>query len=582
MPRGQHGRHHLALGSVQRVSPVRSLPARISFIVFGATLFTSLVVTGISVRSIDRFLRGKIEQTFPATLESTSQRLELWYDQRLLELGVFASSRILAENLPSIDPSSQSDRAIRASREVEQYLEYVLGSFPQYDALFVLSPEGERLLWVGTEYQLPEQLTQGSLAGVTSPRLSPAIGVPDNPFQLASAELGDSRGRRSGTLHAVMPLRAIGEALLFGDLSDVGEIFLVDRAGRYLIASPERFERGDWKAPTSETWGDSAVVDYFDDSGQRVVASTLTLSRYGWVIGVEKPYRDAFAPVVSGIRRILGINLAIVLLFALGAFRIAGSIARPIEALSNAARRISEGEKGVEIPETDSRDEVGVLTRTFNEMTSRLESNTRDLEASQAETQKAVDLMREQNEELQRVNEILEQLSITDGLTKLHNHRYFQEHLAKEVKRAARALEPLALILIDIDHFKIWNDRLGHSGGDDILRRIAEIMQQLTRETDLLARYGGEEFALLLPNTELDGAIQLAEKIRSTVAETRFFLDPPSERQALTVSVGVSIFHGEKRAFFDEADQALYRAKAAGRDCVMVFEIDEPPSDTQD
>jgi diguanylate cyclase (GGDEF)-like protein len=563
------------------VSAVRSLPARISLIVFGATLVTSLVVTGISVRSIDRFLRGKIEQTFPATLESTSQRLELWYDQRLLELGVFASSRILAENLNAMDPGSHSFEANRAAREIEQYLEYVLGSFPQYDALFVLDPDGERLLWVGSEYELSEQLTRGSLAGVTSPRLSPAIGPQQNSFQLASSQLGDSRGRRTGTLHAVMPLRAMGEALLFGEVSDVGEIFLVDRTGRYLIASPERFAQETWSAPASAARADSGVVDYLDDSGQRVVGSMLKLSRYGWRIGVEKPYRDAFAPVVAGMRRILGINLAIVLLFALGAFRIAGSIARPIEALSDAARRISEGEKGVEIPESDSRDEVGVLTRTFNEMTSRLESNTRDLEASQAETQKAVDLMREQNEELQRVNEILEQLSITDGLTKLHNHRYFQEHLAKEVKRAARAREPLALVLIDIDHFKIWNDRLGHSGGDDILRRIAEIMLQLTRETDLLARYGGEEFALLLPNTELEGAIQLAEKIRSTVAETRFFLDPPSERQALTVSVGVSIFHGDKRAFFDEADQALYRAKATGRDCVMAAEYDDPPSEPE-
>ena len=182
-----------------------------------------------------------------------------------------------------------------------------------------------------------------------------------------------------------------------------------------------------------------------------------------------------------------------------------------------------------------------MLTRTFNEMTTRLESNARDLEASKAETEKAGEVMREQNEELLRMNEILEQLSITDGLTTLHNPRYFQEHLAKETKRAGRTKEPLALVLIDIDHFKIWNDRLGHSGGDDILRRIAEIMQQLIRETDLLARYGGEEFALVLPNTELEGAVQLAEKIRSTVAETRFFIDPPSERQALTVSVGVAI-----------------------------------------
>jgi diguanylate cyclase (GGDEF)-like protein len=579
MPRGQNGRHRFTLGTPQTVSAVRSLPARISLIVFGATLVTSLIVTGISVRSIDKFLRGKIEQNFPAALESTGQRLELWYDQRLLELGVFASSRILAENVAELERGSQTARPQRASREIEQYLRYVLESFPQYDALFLLGPNAEHLMWVGADFELSEHFVEAQLAGVTNPRLSAALRGGNGIIQLASAQIGEAGSGRVGTLHAVMPLEQMGKALLFGNASEIGDIFLVDQVGNYLIAEPERLRQKTWNAPTSETADGSAVGDYFDSTGQRVVGCTRELPRFGWMLGVEKPYREAFAPVVAGIRRILGINLAIVLLFALGAYRLAGSIARPIEALSNAARRISEGEKGVDIPEIDSRDEVGVLIRTFNEMTTRLESNARELETSQAETEKAVEAMREQNEELQRVNEILEQLSITDGLTSLHNHRYFQEHLTKEVKRAGRAKEPLALILIDIDHFKIWNDRLGHSGGDDILRRIAEIMQQLIRETDLLARYGGEEFALILPNTELDGAIALAEKIRSTVAETRFFIDPPSERQALTVSVGVSIFHGHKRSFFDEADQALYRAKAAGRDCVMVAGLDTEPSD---
>ena len=177
--------------------------------------------------------------------------------------------------------------------------------------------------------------------------------------------------------------------------------------------------------------------------------------------------------------------------------------------------------------------------------------------------------------ELQRVNEVLEQLSITDGLTRLHNHRFFQEFLTKQVKRADRTQEPLALILIDIDHFKRWNDRLGHSGGDEILRRVAEVMNSVIRGTDLLARYGGEEFALLAGNTELDGAVQLAEKIRSEIACTTFTIDPPSERDQVTVSIGVAAYQGDRKALFDAADRALYRAKAAGRDCVMTAEHEE-------
>jgi diguanylate cyclase (GGDEF)-like protein len=242
---------------------------------------------------------------------------------------------------------------------------------------------------------------------------------------------------------------------------------------------------------------------------------------------------------------------------------------KPIHQLAEAAERISNGAEDVRFPIPRIGSEVSILATSFVDMKARLDERARSLERSQRDVEEANRQLLVQNEMLQRVNEALEQLSITDGLTKLHNHRFFHEHLAKEVKRADRSAEPLALILADIDHFKSWNDRLGHAAGDEILRRVAIVMSELVRESDLLARYGGEEFALIAPNTEYEGAVQLAEKIRARIAATPFFIEPPSERRALTVSIGVALYQGDHRELFNDADRALYAAKDQGRDCVV-------------
>jgi diguanylate cyclase (GGDEF)-like protein len=222
------------------------------------------------------------------------------------------------------------------------------------------------------------------------------------------------------------------------------------------------------------------------------------------------------------------------------------------------------------IPTPWRKDEIALLTRTFNDMVAKLNANRIELQLSRVEIEAANERLRFQNQELQRANEALSQLSITDGLTKLHNHRFFQDHLSREIKRARRAKDPLSLILIDIDNFKTLNDRHGHAGGDAVLRRIAEVMNTLTRETDLLARYGGEEFALLASQTDLDGAMALAEKIRMGVSETKFVITEGRPKMRVTVSIGVSTYRGDRTRFFNDADDALYEAKGAGKDCVIV------------
>ena len=142
--------------------------------------------------------------------------------------------------------------------------------------------------------------------------------------------------------------------------------------------------------------------------------------------------------------------------------------------------------------------------------------------------------------------------------------------LTREIKRVNRLNEPLAMILIDVDDFKGLNDRFGHAAGDEILERLARIMESSVRETDLLARYGGEEFAIIASNTDLQGAYQLAEKIRTNIAETSFTIGDALRTMRITVSIGVAKFEGNRKQFFLAADRALYCAKADGKNCVVV------------
>jgi diguanylate cyclase (GGDEF)-like protein len=176
-------------------------------------------------------------------------------------------------------------------------------------------------------------------------------------------------------------------------------------------------------------------------------------------------------------------------------------------------------------------------------------------------------------------NQRLTRLANTDDQTGLYNHRYFYQRLEEEFKRADRYGSDLSLILLDIDHFKQVNDTYGHQQGDAVLRELAAVLHRTIRETDLLARYGGEEFAVLLPETNLAGTYQQAERLRRQVKAHYFeaLMGKP-----LTISCGVACLpfatetftvpRQRQDALISWADQALYTAKRGGRDRTITFE----------
>ena len=533
--------------------PSESLTARMIVLVFTATVLTALLVTWASIQSIHGFLSGQINERFPALLQSTEQRVDLWYAQVRLDVDTFVRSSTVEANLDSLGKSASGEEAKRAREEVEKYLGYVLERFDQFAALFVLDKAGKTLLWVGESRELPEEL-RTSIARYRDARVGDMLLDEKGRLQLVSSPV--KRGeRRLGSLHAVLDPEALDGLLAGDELGPEREIFVVGEDGRYLTATRTRVVGEGYGFALPDEDATPRVSNYVTRAGDHVVGSAVRFPRFGWAIVVEEQYDAAFAPVFRLIRRVLLWNLGIVALFALVALRIAISIVRPLKALSVGAERIAQGETRVEIPDPGGVDEIALLTRTFNQMTDRLYKHQR---------------------ELQRQNEKLELLSITDELTRVYNHRYFHDQLPLEIKRARRSEILLALVMIDIDDFKKLNDTFGHAAGDEALRGVAEVMFAQIRDTDVLARYGGEEFALLTLQADVGGAYIVAEKIRSAVAALPVTIDTRrgSTEISVSVSVGVSVYKGDAKRLFNEADRALYAAKGAGKDCVVVAEED--------
>jgi diguanylate cyclase (GGDEF)-like protein/PAS domain S-box-containing protein len=174
----------------------------------------------------------------------------------------------------------------------------------------------------------------------------------------------------------------------------------------------------------------------------------------------------------------------------------------------------------------------------------------------------------EYENQLKALNQKLQSLAVTDGLTGLHNHRAFQDYLEEQFQVAMRNKQPLAVILMDVDHFKQYNDTYGHQAGDEVLRQVAQILSAHVREGDFVARYGGEEFVIVLPRTDLESAVAVAERLREAVQSAEWRLRP------VTGSFGVACIRPDmetRQELIEAADQALYQAKKNGRNRVEAW-----------
>jgi len=500
-----------------------------------AALIPALIISLVAYAQSRRALSEKITQELVTTGSQAAREADVWLKERLYELRVFANSSIVSDTVA---------RGGRPARLVE-YLNSVRARFADYEELQLVDAKGGLVASSATRPSAV-RLPEGWGKSVASSRS--LVGEPywDKTAKKVIVVLGvpvlQADRRISGALVARANFTSLTQLLRPFDTGSMGHVYLATERG-VLIADSR-------SAPTGrETMNlapeitnrllaaEGEIIEHRDAHGVRVLASARRLSQAAWFAAADMPVGDAYHQAIR-LRNVafavIGILLVVI---SLVAYWLAALIARPLGRLTSAAAKISAGDLSVGLP-SGGGGEVGYLTQVFNTMVENLRKN----------------------------REELERLSTTDPVTGLGNRRYLMKLLPMEIERARRAVQPFSILMLDVDHFKKYNDDHGHQAGDEVLARIGMVLRDSIRPYDCAARYGGEEFLIIVSGASLDQARECAERIRKKVRVEQV------EGGPVTVSIGVAEYpsHGDTEdAIIGQADAALYKAKRAGRDRVM-------------
>jgi diguanylate cyclase (GGDEF)-like protein len=352
------------------------------------------------------------------------------------------------------------------------------------------------------------------------------------------------------------------------------QIHIFDRNGQLIfapggdtaaLAARQRLPAPAASAADAEATPLDATVVTWED-GERYLTSVVRMvphtpeSDLGWHIVAREPVAIAFAQADKAVRMALTIGLVAALVATALGWLAARRLSVDLYALAQAARDVEAGKAGARLPQSNSSAEVRTLSESFGSMTRRLIAANEEMEQK----------VRLRTQELEAANRELDLQARSDPLTGLLNRRGFDSQLKLAAALARRSGRPLALVMVDVDHFKRVNDSFGHDAGDEVLKRLAQTLQQRLRDSDVTARLGGEEFVAMLPDTDLKGALAISQQLLETVAAQ---IDDTVGR--VTISAGVAIFRGDGDDTHDllrRADEALYEAKGQGRNRVCSLE----------
>ncbi len=540
----------------------RKLKSIKSTILTFATLATLIPSIGLGLLSFWRYqvvISDNVSHELRTLASDASGELTMWVRERVNDVRGLSTSYVLVDGLAA-RTAAQSDSTRIGVRELELYLRSVQKRLDPLLELTLSDAAGEV---VASSVPVP--------APIVLPATWPNTAVTEG-FVLAPRW---DNARATGTLAVVVPVLSLRNELL-GALSAVLDLGSIEPRLQYIMrSSPAELIllAADGKPLLSTQAAATALMPVgpqllhrlraqpgepmaFEGHHQREVLGVADVPRSLSITVVAARNRaEVYEGWLNMLQLFLLLAAGLTLLVAVVAYWMGRSIVRPINSLIAAADGIASGDLTVQLRRAPAG-EIGQLTRVFNMMTGRLQRSHAEVRAA--------------NRALQVQNQALETLAVTDSLTGLYNRKKLDDILADQFARFRRNHRPFALLMIDLDNFKSINDSYGHGAGDEVLASVAAILKQSVRTIDYAARYGGEEFVVVLVETTLDVALDIAERVRSEVEIPRF----GARNKLISVTVSLGVAHsregddGPEQALA-RADRALYDAKHAGRNQVQ-------------
>ncbi|WP_346353964.1 diguanylate cyclase [Azotosporobacter soli] len=540
----------------------------IAFVIM--TTLPLLTTTLITWRPYEEAMTLAVEERNQEQAEQIASEIDWTFAEKIRMLNLLANN----EEILSMNPARQ-----------QPVLRYIVEQYPDVQLAVVADRNGRQVArWDGKKpdttidynerpyFQVLKQSGKTAISEVLRAYSTRKLGI-----VIAEPIYRENESEMSGVLIINLELEKLIQRIGAKRSGQSGAAYVINQQGKVII-HPELglIENGMDESSVAPVrtalLGESGWLEYERDGKLRLVGySPVARTKMGVI--VEQAKEEAMRSVDEIKRRsLIVLVLATTLAVALG-LAIAGALSKPIVNIAEAVKRLGTGDWGIRL-RTKGQDEINQLAHAFNSLAEQLARRDAEIGRARESLERQVE---ERTRALQSANEELRLVSQLDGLTGIANRRSFDAALQREWKRGLRDQTSVALIMLDADQFKSYNDTYGHLAGDECLKFIAaELKTAAKRASDLAGRFGGEEFVLLLPECDLQGAAQIAEQMRHAIEAANLPHAGSSVASCVTVSLGVAAvlptLSLEADILVAAADRAMYRAKQAGRNRVCLQE----------